>query len=437
MPDNHFESNVKQKLDELNFSPSEAIWQKVEEQIKKDNDRRRLLIWLPLLGLLLGWGIWFFLPGKSILNTANQSNVSLNAEKNKLKIPSGQSALLKKKSPVAAKIEKLIEQKTFPNAVATKNPGVELKHRGNAKAGKKIPHYQSAENRNGHQPPKTATITSDDKINSNQSPVATDSTVQEKSIPSKWATADSMAIPERKKITNDKKNKMQWGISAGAGLSSIPMNFNHENALNYSTTPSSLTGYSTIPSQKQSLSFHLGFLMEKLVNKTTAIFTGIQYSYSGVKTERGNLVNQPFPINAGTYTAANIYAYYAPTSTGNYNYTNHYHFIEIPLGMEKKLGNKSRFSLNAGISVAWLVSTNALQYDPHTGIYYQDNSYFKKTQINIFGGIQYRLLQKEKYSLKLGPQVQYGLTRLLNNKSPYTEHLFYGGLKLVLISNRK
>ena len=437
MPDNHFENKVKQKLAELDFSPSEAVWQKVEEQIKKDNARRRLLIWLPLFGLLLGWGIWLFLPGKTMLNTVNQSNVSWNPEKNKLTVSSGQAALLKKKSTAAAETKKFIEKKAYSNTVETKNPGMELKHKQNTTAGKKIPHYPLAENRNGHQPREAATIISDDKTkernsdtpktgiekNSHQSAVAADSAVQKSPIASKRTTKNSMAI--------------SWGISAGAGLSSIPMNFNHENALNYSTTSSSIPGYSTIPSQKQSPSFHFGFLMEKPLNKTMAIFSGIQFTYSGVKIERGNLVNQPFMLNPGTYTVSNIYTYYAPTNTGKYNYTNHFHFIEIPLGMEKQLSNKSRFSLNAGISIAWLVYTNALQYDPHTGIYYKDNSFFKKTQITVFGGIQYRLLQKISYSLKLGPQVQYGLTGLLNTKSPYTGHLFYGGLNLVLISNRK
>lgn len=35
MPDNPFEYKAKQKLDELNFIPSGAVWQKVEAQIKK------------------------------------------------------------------------------------------------------------------------------------------------------------------------------------------------------------------------------------------------------------------------------------------------------------------------------------------------------------------------------------------------------------------
>jgi len=148
-------------------------------------------------------------------------------------------------------------------------------------------------------------------------------------------------------------------------------------------------------------------------------------------------VYMPAAVYDGNYSLTNINSYYPVSGTDNYNYTNQYHFVEIPLGIEKQLGRKSRFSVNAGISFAWLVAIHALQYDPQTRIYFKENSYFNRAQWNVLGGIQYRLLKKEKYTLKIGPQFQYGLSGLLNRKSSYTEHAFFGGFQVLLTRTGK
>ena len=62
MQEQNFEKQVKQKMEELSLTPSEPVWEKVEEQIRKKRDRRRFFFWLPLTVLLIGGGVWF-LPG--------------------------------------------------------------------------------------------------------------------------------------------------------------------------------------------------------------------------------------------------------------------------------------------------------------------------------------------------------------------------------------
>src|SRR4051812_13740149 len=57
---NDFEKQVQQKMDELSFDPTPPVWLKVEEQIRKKKDRRRLILWLPLACLLTGGGLWWF-----------------------------------------------------------------------------------------------------------------------------------------------------------------------------------------------------------------------------------------------------------------------------------------------------------------------------------------------------------------------------------------
>src|SRR6476659_1890733 len=55
---NEFEKQVQQKMEELKLVPSDPVWQKVEMQIQKKKDRRRMILWIPLF-LLIAAGLWF------------------------------------------------------------------------------------------------------------------------------------------------------------------------------------------------------------------------------------------------------------------------------------------------------------------------------------------------------------------------------------------
>jgi hypothetical protein len=61
---NDFEKQVRQKMDELDFVPGEPVWTKIEEQIRGKKEKKRMILWLPLAGLLLvGGGLWLDLSG--------------------------------------------------------------------------------------------------------------------------------------------------------------------------------------------------------------------------------------------------------------------------------------------------------------------------------------------------------------------------------------
>ena len=60
MHNNEFEKRVEHKLEELKFTPSDAVWQKVEVQIRERKRRRRFFFWwLPAIVLCTGVGAWF------------------------------------------------------------------------------------------------------------------------------------------------------------------------------------------------------------------------------------------------------------------------------------------------------------------------------------------------------------------------------------------
>jgi cytoskeletal protein RodZ len=57
MPENEFEKKVSSDMQELKFKPSEKVWLRVEERIRKKNKRRVFIIIFLLAGLAL-LGYW-------------------------------------------------------------------------------------------------------------------------------------------------------------------------------------------------------------------------------------------------------------------------------------------------------------------------------------------------------------------------------------------
>lgn len=478
MPDNPFENKAKQKLDELKFTPSDAVWQKVEGRIKKDKDRRRLLVWLPLFCLLLCAGGWYFISVNSKPHPSKETAALSNDEKTATDSFSVHPA--PSKSQILVPVEKNKAERDL-NSLKTprlssdgfsRHPSLKMTDQQKRKAVLSLTQKEkrgpsglpvqteiklNAANGNNQSrlPDESAT---ENKLHDTDSASAEsrhrdiskdntlafrkpDSGIQAKQPITATINKDSLKISTGKKMASGKKNKLQWAITAGPGISSISTKLIHNNSNIYNAPSAAPPGGPvyppSLPANEQSSSYFVGLQLRKPLNKTVTLSAGIDYAYSGTRTTTGNQVNQSLVVYGSNYSLTNISSYYSAPGVTNHNYSSHYHFLEIPLGIEKQLGQNSRFSLNAGVSFAWMISTNALQYDPLSRIYFKDDSYFRKTQWNILGGIQYSLLKKEKYTLKIGPKVQYGLTGLLNKRSPYSEHLFFGGLQLLLTSNRK
>lgn len=479
MPDNPFEHEAKQKLDELNFTPSDAVWQKVEAQIKKDKNRRRLLIWLPLFCVLMGAGCWYFISGKSNPLPAKEVIAIPHQDKNKADSFSIQRTPLNAEASAAVEKNNTRQgagenhaagavpkenKKTYKKPKRTPGTGirfstqpVEKTYSAGIRGQRQTPdtYFRNAENTPAITPMNSASRNTENNTKDSTSHNADNNKTDHPSAnpaaggkpdsadrqrPTDFSSAhrDSLNRIARNKTASGRKSKIEWGITAGPGFSSVSEKFIQDSYL--APAPVNLSSginWSGLPSAKQSFAYFAGLMVKKPLNNTMSIFTGIRYTYSAIKISRGNPVNLPMTVYGANNYSSNIADYYSAAAPGHFNYTSHYHFLEIPLGIEKQFGQKSRFSANAGISFARLLATNALQFDPQYGIYYKDDSYFNKTQWNILGSIQYSLLEKKKYTLRIGPQVQYGLTSLLNKKSLYSEHLFFGGIQLLLLSNRK
>ncbi len=122
----------------------------------------------------------------------------------------------------------------------------------------------------------------------------------------------------------------------------------------------------------------------------------------------------------------------------NYSYTNSYHFIELPVTADFQLNKSLKLPVfwEAGLSVSYLLSSNALHFDPNGNLYYQNAELFNKFQLNGATAIMIGF-PINKSELQLGPQLQYGLSGLLKSGSGNPQHLFYTGLKISFIPGKK
>jgi Outer membrane protein beta-barrel domain len=129
------------------------------------------------------------------------------------------------------------------------------------------------------------------------------------------------------------------------------------------------------------------------------------------------------------------YPYY-PTGT-NYEYTNRYYFVELPVSVQWRINHSRSMPLfwEGGISASYLMSSDALYYDTNTGVYYKDNGMTNRAQVGIstalMAGLPFRGSR-----LQFGPQLQYSLARMLNSSASGDGHLFYGGIKVVVLPGK-
>jgi hypothetical protein len=520
MPDKDFETQVQQKMGELKFAPSDAVWQKVEKEIAERKKRRLIFLWLPLAFLLLGGSAWLFTYNEndklnkqiSKERTAEKTNnkdtglpekrdETSAAEKDKRIVVNNESHLAIKKNSTGKNKEFEKITKTTMKTVAGKAPvvtpgtpvsSIVVKNKILAAALKPSHPEKNEKFTLKHASPQQPTsalvvnktkqqksslinkpsvaekntdeteaiipgesiikseitkkpeeliaqspvnkIIAKDSIGTANKPADTISVVKKESQP------DSSAAIAKQKQPASTRKKILFGITAGAGISNVtdwfPSLFavrnTSANSYYYSGPSSNITGstnnttVTVKPSDtKQGFAFGAGMFVNRQLKRNWKVTATIQYNYYSAKIAVGQKVDSSNAVNQGTVGLdKSVDSYYRTTSSGSYNYTNGYHFIGISPAIEKQLGSKSRISLNTGFTLARMLASNALQYNAQKNIYYKDNSLFNKTQVSLFAGANYRLLQKTTL-LEVGPQFSYGLTNLFKNDLYGNGHLFF------------
>ncbi|HXB43432.1 MAG TPA: outer membrane beta-barrel protein [Puia sp.] len=489
MHENKFENQVQEKMQELQFAPSDLVWENVDKQINKEKKRRWPLIWaLFLLGFaLLSGGYFYFAnnkPSASIARVQKQKEIESQEaeqplakdkkeiEQNKKEYNEEKKSLEQKKTLPPIKFsgkdqenkedEKTIDQYNQVQKNVLRDQRISGSMQGRKR---KVRENTPKTNGVGNEPTKTPeknvveekknepisdTNREDEQKNESSSAIkiAGDSAIVKKTtIPalSKRLVGDSASgiKPGEDKKQQRKSSPWKIGFTAAAGISTVDQSLFKST---YVTNPYYYTPTSTVSTPGMVInasskiysyfSFAAGAFVNRHLSKRISFSAGIDYHYFSTKIHTGIFVDSSrnvFAANASTTVARGYYR------NGNSNeYINYYHFIELPLTMNFQL-NKSQkvaFVWEGGLSLSYLISSDALHFDPVTDVYYKNDGFFNKAQLNAVTALKIGF-HIHNSDLEIGPQFQYGFTRLLNKGTANPEHLFYSGLKASFMLRKK
>jgi hypothetical protein len=245
-----------------------------------------------------------------------------------------------------------------------------------------------------------------------------------------------------------KNRPWEAGFVAGGGLSKLNRLNASQAAGALSYTAASLyrisgssSGNAYISDVRSDASFSSGVYLQKAIANRWTFNTGMQLHYYSSRITIGQQVNSYVQASASfvnpaalaTVPSAAVY------SAGDHEvYTNRYYFLELPLNMQWRVNQSHLLPLflEGGLSVARLMSANALLYDSQTGVYSKQGNDINKTQLYVSSAFMAGL-PIHGLHVQVGPQVQYGLTPIVDGHSLGDQHFLYAGIRLVVIPGKK
>jgi hypothetical protein len=454
MHENKFEKEVREKMDQLGFDPPETVWARVNQEINQEKKKRRPLFWIFFLsGLVLGGGGVYMTMQNKLSNRTDTAkpnwlagkhpdSVQSDKKQEEKKVPKGTTAQeassktnLKATAPDTARGLQSVRNQNFGSRSA------DIKKQ-TGKIPVPVTEKSDEEMIKDYSQVPLRQVPNDDIMLRKDSPVVAGVKEQKanKTIPADSASA--------LKTTNGKKQNLKtspWsiGITGTAGISNINQGlFQSANAASNSYSSYTPSNSSAAPPStrytsanlQSGFSFALGVFVNRSLSKRASMSAGINYHYYSTKINTGNLIDSVIYV----YTANASYGQpgLAAVSTFYRNgvskeYTNQYHFVELPVNLILQMNKSRKNPLNweAGFSLAWLLGTNALHFDPNTNVYFENSQLFNKTQWNAVTAVLYGFPVHE-HTILLGPQIQYGLSGLLKTNTASPGHLFYFGIKM-------
>jgi hypothetical protein len=531
MYDPKFEKEMRRKMEELEFSPSEAVWANIEQAVGREKKRRRIpFFWLFFLSgmLLMGAGVvyWVSRPGAPAAAAAHGPAVSpvgpavspVNPAAPAIGDDAGRASKVKATDPVAVGAKERFGEAEGRSVaegrggkdgdighsggegrsevgMAGRDRAGEVKERYGAE-GKRELHarsgYRVTRNESGVTRSANGAARNESGVAGNENGVARNEySVGQKEDetagkghgpiaegeqgrqrysympglellfrPAPRVTTAALTGQTNKTIQKTvmavglAKPKRPWeaAFTGGIGISSFKQslpasspsssqNFYSANALVVPLPISTGNSTKNTPSDIQpGLSFSAGILARKPLSARWAVTVGLDLEYYSSRLRTGQLVNgySPAPrslLYAAAAAPVQTYPYYA---TGNENvFTNRYYALEIPGSVQWQITHSRVMPLfwEGGFSLSYMVSSDALYYNPHSGVYFKDNNVIDRTRFNLMTSLMVGL-PLGGVRMQVGPHVEYGVTPLLKTSVSTGQHLFYGGIRFVIIPAR-
>ncbi|MBC6493088.1 outer membrane beta-barrel protein [Flavihumibacter stibioxidans] len=476
-----FEKSIQEKANQLRLQPSPEVWEKVAIQIR-ERRRKRGLAWFFLSAAIVAGALSFWLfspPGPGQENRKGYvSYADKPAGNTKPEIPAGEKnapdAMLK--SGIQAGESGLVGNPESA-AVPTASEATSGKTKKRQSSPQFIPQI-TAKSKSGNDitqlpkgPHAADKLTAGVKTPGDYHPkttgykqelIAGNETGSEMSDPASREILPAIIAPlnvsEPDIVINGSASKegnrkladsllvarptptphkdWQTSIMAGGGISSLRegvFESSRTGAANAFQSTIALPPMSTAAGMQRSPSdvqagpaFHVGFGLHREMGKKTSLGFGIQYAYQSNRIRIGQPIDSAAALlneRLQSFTARNAYA-----GSGNQGsvYHNAYHYLQIPLEFSWNPGGKKKLYWNSGMTVGYLLGTDALQYNETVGVYYKDKSMVNKWMAAVQTGVYYRFQAPGKWQISAGPFVQYHLNT--PDKSANGKHLLYTGL---------
>ena len=492
MYDPKFEKAVQQKMEELEFRPAESVWANIEKAVADRRHRRSFFFWrfmLPGLFLITAAGVWYFeaKPAKQVLaaspaaNTPQTQASSVNASPATATNTPATAADPANKTVSTSAAGQIAaagkwETSSHSDRGATSNSGRgatssrgwkttgrrdrEITSQGDRKlTGAGMQETTSAADREmtgaaDQEPASAAPLafangsTSDALTKDRQTWL-----YQPELARQSFAAAIRANALTTKKATNSiglTQTKRPWeaGFVAGGGISRLNrLDADKVNAAVAYTASSfyainrSAVNKNFITDVRPDASFSGGIYLQKALSSRWIFNTGMNLHYYSTRITTGQQVSTYVqqsvslivPNAFASASTAQIY------SSGDMQvHTNRFYFLELPASIQWKLSQSRVLPvfLEGGVSLTRLMGADALFYNAKSGIYSKDENIVNKTQFNISSALMIGL-PIHGIHIQVGPQIQYGLTPLVNNQSLGDQHFFYTGIRLVVLPGKR
>lgn len=164
------------------------------------------------------------------------------------------------------------------------------------------------------------------------------------------------------------------------------------------------------------------------LSEKISVSAGIAYAYTGEKIDLAH-ADAPTPYDSIVKGHGyDIHDLYKPGQ--ELQYTNRYHFIELPVMVHvtTQLKNKWSLAINGGASYSYLTFSSNKAF--HYGIdYYVNASQFtRKHNVNLTAGAALGYALSKGITLTAGPQVKYALFSTFDNAYPALQNQYSIGL---------
>jgi len=430
MQEQNFEKEVRQRMQELLLQPSPPVWRKVAAAIAEKKKKRRFLFWMiPLLLAAGSGGIWYYNGTSEVetsQDTVRQTTIASRPKRN----TTTKQPIKEKQVGEAAKIlppteqpgvtMKATERMKYENTFA--QPSAARGGRKGASSNKK--YELSSQNIESMLSPGPATLSYSAEPGSGTvkdspsqlAPIVIERDTQlakpNNSLP---PAPDSAVVTPQKKQKPVVSKKWNWLIHTSAGFSNTTSHlFTNPTAIRAdfsSGTGSVPMSFSAPPSPiRKSTTYAVGINIKKALNKNLSLVAGFYYSQYSTKQLVGAASSNDTSVLLQNNQRLKVNGFYRPGTLNDIR--NNYHYLELPLAIEIKPVKHLPLYLQSGVSLAYMISSKALVYQPQNRLYYRSPAAYNRAGAHLRGAVQYGFSYHKKVALYAGPYIQYSLTNL-------------------------